>query len=215
MFYHGIQPAFPTRRITVTGEGKVSAQPSYAQIQLEVITEGQEVRGAQQENANIMNQVIQALLSLNIPREDIQTASFNVVPMYDYIEGKQVFRGYEVTNAITVKVKDISQVGNIIDTAVQYGVNRVSGIQFKIENVDPYYQQALRLALHNAQMKANTIAETMNLPLPPLPIDVVEESENEPPVLYKSFAMSEQSVTTPIEPGEILISASVTVKFQY
>ncbi|ALC86858.1 hypothetical protein AM499_14270 [Bacillus sp. FJAT-22090] len=204
----------PLRVITVRGDGEVFVKPNYAQIQIEVSTEGKDVRGAQQENANIMNQVIQSLLQLNIPREDIQTAAFNVLPQYDYVEGKQIFRGYEVTNALTVKVRDTNKIGSVIDTAVQNGANRVSGIQFKIENADPYYQQALRLALQNAQTKAKTIAETLKLTLHPQPIEVVEERETGP-ILYKSVAMADQTFSTPIEPGQILINAIVKVKYQY
>ncbi|MGE7924046.1 SIMPL domain-containing protein [Viridibacillus arvi] len=202
------------RVITVTGNGKVAVQPSYVELQLEVITEGKDVSKAQQENANMMNRVIQSILSLNIPRENIQTAAYNIVPNYDYIEGKQVFRGYEVTNALTVKVKDTSQVGTVIDTAVKNGANRVSGLQFKIENGEFYYQQALSIALHDAQMKAKTIAETMRLPMLPQPIEIVEES-NAGPVLYKTVAMAEQNISTPIEQGQITISATLRVKFQY
>lgn len=204
----------PLRVITVRGDGEVFVKPNYAQIQIEVSTEGKDVRGAQQENANIMNRVIQSLLQLNIPREDIQTAAFNVLPQYDYVEGKQIFRGYEVTNALTVKVRDTNKIGSVIDTAVQNGANRVSGIQFKIENADPYYQQALRLALQNAQTKAKTIAETLKLTLHPQPIEVVEERETGP-ILYKTVAMADQTFSTPIEPGQIMINAIVRVKYQY
>lgn len=212
--YYVHHRSFPTLRvITVTGSGKVAVQATYVQLQIEVKTEGMNVKETQQENANIMNRVIQSVLTLNVPREDIQTAAFNVFPHYDYIEGKQIFRGYEVTNAITVKVRDTSQIGTVIDTAVQNGANHISGIQFKMENVDSSYQQALRLALQNAQTKAKTIAETMKLPLHPQPIEIVEENEASP-ILFKSVAMAETS-STPIEQGQMTISAIVRVKFQY
>ncbi|MFJ8264092.1 SIMPL domain-containing protein [Rummeliibacillus sp. NPDC094406] len=211
---HPIRLFNPLRVITVIGNGKIAASPNYVQLQVEVITNGKEVSSAAQENAAIMNRVIQSLIALGIPREDIQTASYNVSPNYDYIEGKQVFRGYEVTNAITVKVRDMNQVGTVIDTAVKSGANRVSSIQFKIDHEEHYYQQALSLALRDAQMKANTIAETMHLTIPPQPIQVFEESTSEP-VLYKSAAMASQNITTPIEQGLITISATLRVKFQY
>jgi len=204
----------PLRVITVTGNGKVATQPDYVQLRFEVSTEGKDVSEAQQQNAIIMNSVIQSILALNIPKEDIQTVAYNVTANYDYIEGKQVFRGYEVTNAITVKVKDISQVGIVIDTAVQNGANRISSIQFGIENPDASYQQALRLALKDAQTKAKTIAETMKLTLHPQPIEIVEEREAQA-VPFKSVAMADQSQVTPIEQGKITISAAVRVKFQY
>ena len=202
------------RVITVIGNGKITAIPNYVQLQIEVITNGKEVSTASQENASIMNRVIQSLLVLGIPREDIQTAAYTITPTYDYFDGKQVFRGYEVMNAITVKVRDINQVGTVIDTAVKNGANRVSGIQFKIDHADDYYQQALSLALRDAQMKANTIAETMHLHVPPQPIEVIEENITEP-ILYKSAVMATQNVTTPIEQGLITINAALRVKFQF
>ncbi|WP_102693337.1 SIMPL domain-containing protein [Rummeliibacillus pycnus] len=202
------------RVITVIGNGKITAIPNYVQLQIEVLTNGKEVSTASQENAAIMNRVIQSLLALGISREDIQTAAYTITPTYDYFDGKQVFRGYEVMNAITVKVRDINQVGTVIDTAVKNGANRVSGIQFKIDHVDDYYQQALSLALRDAQMKANTIAETMHLHVPPQPIEVIEENTVEP-VLYKTAAMASQNFATPIEQGLITISAALRVKFQF
>ena len=216
MYYANIsqQPHPSLRVIAVTGNGKVMARANYVQLQIEVNTQGVNVQEAQQENANIMNHVIQSIFGLNIPREDIQTASYTIFPNYDYVDGKQIFKGYEVTNALSVKISDISQVGNIIDTAVQNGANHISSIQFKIENTDLYYQQALSLALQNAQMKAKTIAETMHLSLYPQPIEIVEEN-NSGPVLYKSLAMADQTISTPIEQGQMTISAAVRVKFQY
>ncbi|MGE7091497.1 SIMPL domain-containing protein [Lysinibacillus sp. NPDC048646] len=216
MYYANInQPSPPASRIiTVTGNGKVLASASYVQLQIEVSTQGKNVQEAQQENASIMNRVLQSILALKIPRENVQTAAYNIAPIYDFVDGKQVFKGYEVTNAITVKIPDTNQVGAVIDTAVQNGANRISSIQFKIDNADVYYQQALSLALHNAQMKAKTIAETMHLPLHPQPIEIVEEHESGP-VLYKSMAMADSTISTPIEQGQMTISATVRVKFQY
>lgn len=202
------------RTITVTGNGKVSAKPDYVQLQIEVLTKGNEVSQAVQENAAIMEHVISSLLTLGIPREDIQTSVYTISPSYDYIDGKKVFRGYEVANTITVKIRDINQIGIVIDTAVKNGANSVSGIQFKIEHAERYYQQALSLALQNAQKKANTIAKTMHLQIPPYPIQITEESVVEP-ILYKTAAITGQSVTTPIEPGLITVNATLSVKFKY
>ena len=210
-----MEPVTSLHTLTVTGNGKVIAQANAVQLQISVVTKGNDVTEAQQENATIMNRVIQSILSLNIPRENIQTAAYTVSPIYDYIEGKQVFSGFEVTNTISVKVNDINQVGAVIDTAVQNGANRISSLQFSVENPDIYYQQALSLALQNAQMKATTIADTMQLSLHPQPIEILEESNGTPIVAYKSIALAEQSVSTPIEQGQMTISATVRVTFSY
>ncbi|MEQ6354765.1 SIMPL domain-containing protein [Lysinibacillus sp. M3] len=216
MYYASVsqQPPHVSRVIAVTGNGEVMATPSYVQLQIEVHSRGKNVQDAQQENTIVMNRVIQSLLALHIPRENIQTAVYTISPIYDYEDGKQIFNGYEVSNAITVKVTDTSRIGKIIDTAVDNGANRISSIQFDIDNEDAYYQQALSLALHNAQMKAKTIAETMHLPVQLQPIEIVEEHKNRP-VLYRSMAMTDSAISTPIEQGQIAVHATVRVKFQY
>jgi len=216
MYYPYVQQYTHQQRrvMTVTGIGSLSVAPDTVQIQLEVRTESQQLSLAQQENAAAMNQVIESLVQLGISREDIRTASYNVTPQYDYIEGKQLFRGYEVINAITVKITNIEQVGNVIDVAVQNGVNNVSNIQFTVGDEQLYYQQALSLALKNALAKAQTMADTMKLKLDPTPIKIVEEHGTES-VAPRMFAAKEMSGSTPIEQGQIMINATVEVQFQY
>ena len=217
MLYSGIPTlSVPmVRVITVTGSGVVEVSPNYVQLQVEVRTEGEEVQQTQAENAEIMSRVIQSLLALNIPRENIQTAAFNVFPQYDYIEGKQLFRGYEVTNAITVKIDDVGKAGIVIDTAVANGANSISSIQFGLDNPELVYQQALQRSLHDAQVKAQTIAQTMKLTLHPQPISIVEEQQQSGPERYKTLSMASSQAGTPIEQGEISVTATVTVKYQY
>lgn len=217
MMYSVIPPLSvpPVRVITVIGSGEVEVQPNYVQLQIEVRTEGEEVQLAQQENATIMSRVIESLLVQGIPREHIQTAAFNVFPQYDFIEGKQIFRGYEVTNALTVKINDVDKTGLVIDTAVASGANSISSIQFGLDNPELTYQQALQRALQNAQTKAQTIAQTMQLSLHPQPISIVEEQQQNGPERYKMLAMASSQPGTPIEQGEISISATVTVKYQF
>lgn len=215
MYYAYAQPSSHRQRImTVIGEGKLSIAPDMVQIQLEVTTGNEQLSEAQQENAHVMHQVIESLLGLGIARENIKTTSFNIHAQYDYIEGRQIFRGYEVTNAILVTLTDIAQAGNVIDTAVQNGVNRVSNIQFLVENESSHYQRALRLALLDAFAKAKTIAETMHVKLDPTPIKITEEMEGGP-IAFRTSFVTEQQMSTPIEPGQLSINAIVNVQFQY
>ena len=217
LLYHPqthFQSSTPSREMTVNGTGEIIAQPDYVEIQIEVRTEGKDASVAQQENALIMNRVIGSLVTLNIPREAIQTTVYTISPVYDYIEGRQVFRGYEVQNAITVKILDTLQTGTVIDTAIQNGATGVSAIQFKIDNVDAHYQKALNLALIQALAKAKSMADTMHVNLQLIPIEIIEESQNTAPIPFKSIQFS-QEMRTPIEPGTIPITASVRVKFKY
>ncbi|MGY0693694.1 SIMPL domain-containing protein [Virgibacillus sp. FSP13] len=215
--YYSYVPSFrdqQPRVMTVTGTATISVEPNIVMIELEVVTQNESLTLAQQENAQKINQVMQALLQFGIPRENIQTATYNIYPRYDYVDGKQVFRGYEVTHALTVKMDEGEQVGEIIDAAVQNGVNRVSAIEFTVADKQHYYQQALSAALRDATAKAQTIAETMELNLDPKPLKIVEEM-NESPAAYKAFATMEENTSTTIEPGQIKIMANVRTKFQF
>ncbi len=215
MYANALQPCPLIRTISVNGEGTVKVPPNHAFLQVEVSTEGNEVEEAQQRNAAIMNQVIQSILELEIPRENIQTAVYNIFPRYDFVEGKQVFRGYEVTNAISVEIPDVGLVGKVIDTAVSNGANRISSLEFRLDNEETYYQMALSKALLNAQLKAKTIAETMRLSVAPQVIEIVENNEGSPIVPYRMMSLDSAVGATPIEQGIITIKANVTVKFQF
>ncbi|QCR32981.1 hypothetical protein C1N55_12700 [Lysinibacillus sp. SGAir0095] len=204
------------RIITVEGSSKFEVKPDYATIQIEVVTQSKDLSEAQRENSLKMNQLIQSLLAMSIDRNNIQTAFFNVFPGYDYIDGRQVFRGYEVTNAINVEVHDLNKIGIIIDTAIKNGANRISRLEFKLENESVYYQKALQLALKNAQEKANAIASALKLSYMPVPIEITEETSGGP-ILLKSVAVAgvQSSFDTPIEQGLITVEATLKVKYQY
>ncbi|MDN4607866.1 SIMPL domain-containing protein [Sporosarcina highlanderae] len=216
MYYPYIRPQVKqsSRLITVIGNGEVAVVPDIAKIQLEINTHNVELHEAQQENAALMNQVIQALYQLGIPRENIQTVSYSIFPRYDYIDGEQIFRGYEVTNAIAVTLSDIQQVGTVIDTAVASGANRVSNVQFSVENAEPHKQAAIVKALQDAQVKARTIANTLHLQIDPEPINVTElTGGEEPPVAFMSVNMAVSG--TPIEGGQISIRSTIRVQYEY
>lgn len=202
------------RTISVKGIGEIETMPTMAELQITVRTDALDVTEAQRENAVQMTRVVQSLLALNIQRNDIQTSMYNVFPRYDYIEGRREFRGYEVTNSVSVTLRNIAQVGTVIDTAVKNGATEISQVQFKLENEAAHYEYALQLAMQHAWGKACAIAESLGLSYPPTPVEVIEESVGGP-ILFKTAALTETSFETPIEPGMITIKAEVTVKYQY
>lgn len=203
-----------TRIISVEGNSQFEVKPDYATLQIEVNTQSKDLSEAQRENSLRMNLVIQTLMAINIDRNDIQTAFFNVFPGYDYVDGSQVFRGYEVTNAINVEIHDINRVGIVIDTAIKNGANRISQLEFKLENDSAYYQKALQLALQNAHEKMMAIASSLKLSFMPIPIEITEET-SDGPILFKSVAAAQSSLETPIEQGLISVKATLKVTFQF
>lgn len=203
-------------RLTVTGEGTVTATPDEAIITIGVINESPNLSAAQKENTDKAAAVIQALISLGIPQSDIQTFVYRIEPQYNYENGQQIFRGYRVEHQLQVTVKDISKTGQVIDQAVAAGANSVSSIQFTVSNPNAFYNQALTIAIRNAQEKAISMARALQVTLQPVPVIVQELSQPLPPrPIPFQAAMLAQSAETPIQPGENKIMATVKVEFTY
>ncbi|RAP76861.1 SIMPL domain-containing protein [Paenibacillus montanisoli] len=203
--------------IEVTGEGKVSAVPNRAIIVLGAITESPSLAIAQSENATAVTSVTNALLSLNIPREQIQTVTYRIEIQYNYEDGTQIFRGYKVTHLLQITIDRVDQTGLVVDTAVKSGANFVSSIQFTISNHEIYYNQALSNAIQNAESKANTIARTLGVTLIRTPLNVTEKTRViEPPTPFQASLLTEgATVPTPIQPGELEIRAVLGAQYTY
>lgn len=202
-------------RIEVTGEGTVSVAPNKAIIVLGVVTENVSLTVAQKENASAVANIIDALMKLTVPKENIQTAQYSSDIQYDYEDGKQMFRGYKVTHLLQVTVDNVDQTGLVVDTAVRNGANTVSNIQFTLANPEIAYNKALSAAIKNSQFKAATIAQTLGVTLHPIPTLVQEISRTEQPIPYPAAKLYSTGEATPIQPGELKISASVKVDFTY
>ncbi|MFC3041500.1 SIMPL domain-containing protein [Virgibacillus xinjiangensis] len=216
MYYYPVsyrQQNGPRRVITVDGKGSVSAAPDAASVQLGVVTENDMLAQAQEENNATMNRVLEALRDQGIPAEDIRTTVYQIEPRYDYVDGAQVFRGYEVRHEVTVTISDLARIGRVIDAAVQSGANRVSGVQFFMANQGAAYQQALQKAYENAVAKAAALAAAMQVSLDVTPIHITEQST---PTIqpYTAVALAEDA-GTPIEPGQLTVTAEIEAAFMY
>ncbi len=193
------------------GRGVVRAAPDIAVLRLGVQTVGGNLQEIQEENAKISQAVLQSVYRLGIT--EIQTVGYDINKMIEYVEGRQVDKGYSVRNIFEIRTNNMELVGTIIDTAVQNGANVVEFIQFEVSNINQYYLHALNLAIGNAYEKAASIADSLGLQLHPFPRKITENSQ--PPIPYAAINMREGAFATPVEPGTNQIEASVTVEFTY
>ncbi|MGG0250451.1 SIMPL domain-containing protein [Peribacillus frigoritolerans] len=200
--------------LKVSGSETLSAAPDQATITLGVITEDEDPQKAQQANSQAIANVIASLKSAGIPEEQLKTSDYRIDPQYDYIDGKELFKNYKVQHIIQAQTTDIEKIGSIIDTAVRSGANSITSIRFSLSNPDAYYNQALSLALKNAYEKALSMARTLGISLNPVPNRVEELSETATPMLFQTGTLSKMA-TTPIQPGELNITASVRVEYSY
>jgi len=200
-------------QLTLNGKGKVRANPDIAIMNIGIITEDKELEKAQQQNAATTSAVIHSLKAAGIKDTDIQTINYSVNPEYDYVEGRQVFRAYRVINTLRVTIRAIDRAGAIIDRAARNGANEIGNIQFTVSDSSMYYNQALNLAIKDAIGKATEIEKTFGYNINKTPISITEETVSFTPKM--DFAMMRSEDATPIQPGELEITASVKVVFGY
>lgn len=196
--------------ITLNGRGQTTPIPDIAVIRLGVQTQGEDLNKEQRENAELSQAVINALRQKGIT--DIRTFQYTIDKLYDYVNGTQIDRGYTVRNILEIRVNNVNQTGEVIDTAVNNGANVVELVSFEVSNRDIYYQEALNKAITNAIDKANSISQHLGIPVNLTPIRIEEISSSPVPLLRSA---PERTFATPIEPGEQLIEANVTVVFQF
>ncbi|SDH03472.1 hypothetical protein SAMN05192534_101395 [Alteribacillus persepolensis] len=210
MYHLPVNARNATKLMTVNGKGSVNAQPDTAYMTLGVRTGDIKLETAQAINAETMNEVTAALQELGVTDEQIQTINYSITPQYDYVDGQQVFREYEVVHVISVTTNQMDDIGVIIDTAVSHGVNQVAEVSFSLASSNRFYQEALHLAVRNARVHAETIARTLELQLAAVPVTIAEK-----PPLSSDLSVYALQAATPIAPGQLTITAEVEVQYAY
>ncbi len=196
-------------KITVCGSGEVRLVPDVAVVNLGVETLNESLTTAQQENSDKINNLISTLKDLGISEENIKTKNFYIYQRYDYTKG-ETFIGYQVSNYLEFKTKDVDNVGDLVTKLLDSGANRFNGITFTLEDYDTAYNQALTKALENAKTKASamTNAEIVSS-------EIVEEGCMSV-MCRESYALSDAvSKNSTFMKGEIVVKANVKVVFEY
>lgn len=202
------------KTLRVDGASNVKATPDTANIILGVQTENTDLKTAQDENTIIATKVINSLKSIGVNEKNMSTDSYVIEPVYDYIDGKQTFRTYRVTNNIRVTTMTINSIGTIVDTATANGANIINNINFFLSDPTPYYRKALNLAVEDALIRARSISNSLGVTLNEIPINIVEGRFDQPSSNARNplvFA----AASTPILPGQLNISANITATFNY
>jgi uncharacterized protein len=204
-----------------TGTGNIIGTPDRAQVTFSVQTENTDVKQAQADNAVKMNEVIDALVNSGIPRDGLKTTGYNIYPVYEESSGilTTKIKTYRVTNTLTVTLHDVSKTGEVIDIAVANGINQAESIQFMMsdEQSQVLRTQALQKAVSRARSDADTVAAAMGTTI--TGVKNADISAGYSPVLFQNYqydtvgAAMKSSTPTPVQPGDITVSATVTVTY--
>ncbi len=203
--------------IWVSGTGEVTVTPDVAILTLGVEAQETTVNAAQSEATSAMNAVMAALKSNGVADKDIQTQWYNISPVtrWDDRTSEQITTGYSVTNMVTVKIRDISKAGTIIDAVAEAGGNstRVNGISFTVDDPAAYNTQAREKAMQDASAKAQQLATLAGVTLGKA-IYISESGSYIPAPYYPKVYLDESaSGGIPISAGELEITLSVQVGY--
>jgi len=204
------------RRLVVIGTGEASARPDVAVISAGVVAQAETARGALAENTQAMNRVFEQLRAAGLPPEDLQTAQFAVTPLYESRQpDPQTTQpprivGYQVSNQVSARVRDIDRLGATLDALVGAGANSIDGLVFDLADPKQVLGEARDAAVADALAKAKRYAAAAGVQLGA--IISIEEGGGYPPPrpMMRAEAMA---ADVPIAPGQTELSASVTITF--
>lgn len=211
----------PFPRILVNGQGSVEIAPDMAILSLTVTREADTARSALDANSSAMQEVIAAMKAEGIETRDLQTSRFSIQPRYSrpapkssgVREPPQII-GYTVRNSLTVRVRDITAVGIVLDKSVTLGVNEGGNIQFTNADPSDAIEQARTLAVKDAIEKANTLAAAAGVETGKL-LEISERSFSPQPVAMASaeMSMARNVGAVPVAAGENTYKVMVNVSF--
>jgi uncharacterized protein YggE len=206
------QPPGAQGHIVVIGEGSVSAVPDYAQTIGGVTTQGKSVQEATAANSKIMAAITAALVDAGVAQKDIQTSRFWVQPQYNTSSPAKI-SGYEVSNQVTVKIRDLNKAGDIIERIVGAGATNVGNIQFQHNDPSKLLDQAREAAVADAKRKAEVYAKASGVTLGRVAW-LTEDAGYTPPMpMLGARAAAGASSPVPISTGEDALHVRITVGF--
>lgn len=208
------QAEAPVPQITVTGEAVVQAAPDMATISLGVTTMGATGAEAMDANNAALARVIARLKAAGIEDRGLQTQNLSLNPnwsSYDSSGAPQKITGYTASNILSVKVRDLATLGDVLDAAVGDGANTLNGLTFELSQPRPAQDQARTEATRDARARAELLAEAAGVKLGRVLSITETQNYGQPmPVAYKADA----AMSVPVQAGEVGMNASVTVVFE-
>lgn len=199
------------RTISVSAEGSVVTKPDMARISSGVVSEARTAREALTANSAAVQKLIAALKQAGIAAADLQTSSINVQPRYTHHKDGQAPRidGYTVSNDLSLVVRDLGKLGDILDQLVTLGANQIGALSFDIANADALRDEARKAAVANARKRAALYAEAAGVTLG----DVLEITEGEEQATPRGPMLARAALreSVPIEEGSHKVEARISI----
>lgn len=204
------------RTISVSGSGQVSAQPDVAVVTLGVQTETDEANAALSQNNTRMQSLIDALKEAGVASEDIQTSSIQLRPRYADAGpggGEPQITGYIATNTVEVRIRELDALGQLLDSAVAAGGNRIKGISFQVSDPSEVLDQAREAAWNDAEGKATQLAGLAGATLGAV-VSINESSQTPTPIMREGVGGAAPVAAVPVETGAQVLKVNVQVTWE-
>lgn len=202
--------------LSIAAEGAVQGRPDLAAISLGVMTEGATAAAALAENGRRMNALMAAVRRAGVAERDVQTSNVSVNPQQVYVENEPPrITGYQAHNMVTVRVRNVDNLGRVIDAAVGAGGNNVNGVSFSYQNPDTQLDAARRDAMAEARRLAELYASAIGAEIERV-VSISEGGAMPPPmpmIRMERMAMANDA-STPTAPGEIETRVTVNVVYE-
>jgi uncharacterized protein YggE len=212
----------PPPFLMVMGTGEARIPSDRARLDFMVETQARTAAAASTQNAERMQQVVAALRSAGGQTVTIETGGYELQPVYRQVprdeSGIPVIEAYRAINHVRVRADDVTRVGALLDAGIGAGANRIAGLSFEAKDPQPARMEALRQAVERARGEAQTVATAMGVTLgQPLEVNISADYMYPPPAprMYRDMAMEAvQAAPTPVEPGEQIVRATVTIRYR-
>ena len=203
--------------IAVTGEGKVEMAPDMAMLSLGVMTQADTAAAALKANSDGLSGALARLKAAGIEGRDIQTSGLSLHPNVDYSStGREPqVRGYTASNMLTVRLRDLSVLGQTLDAVVTEGANTLNGLSFGLQNPDEATDEARRRAVADAAHKAALYAEAAGVTLGRI-VTISEQGNygGPQPMMMAEARFAKDAGSVPVASGEISIGATISVVYE-
>ena len=206
------------RTLSVSGSGEALLAPDIAYIYVGVHTENATAAQAVEENTTQTEKLMQAIRDFGIDAKDIRTTNFSIYPMDRYDPSTGLPSGekvYAVDNTVYVTVRDLTKLGDLLDTAVQAGANNINSVQFDVAEKDEALKQARAEAVKDAESQAQSLAQAAGLSIGE--IQSISFSEAQPYPIFDGKggggAVAAEAAV-PIQPGQLTFTVSVNVTYE-
>lgn len=213
--------ARPPPVIRISASAEVSVSPDRAVVRLGVLGEGADAAAAQGRVNATMAAILDAMRALELPDRALRTSDLSLYPVYADQRARSgdepqppTIVGYRASNVVSVEVAELARIGEVIDAGIEAGANQLQGISFSARNDAGARAQAMRLAIEEARIQADAIAEALGVRITGVREVVAGEYGVRPPMPYAEARFSAEMAATPIQPGQVDITANVAVTYE-